>query len=373
MENMTNASDEDVEWPVRPRSPCNHTCYLVVNIIIFVVGLAGNGSVIYIILRHRGLRTIPNLLLTNLAIGDLLVIMILVFMNILSLTIPAVERHQGGCEFIYFVQFLSVGVSVLTLTAISIDRLITVVKPMYKQRENVKERTVTMVVAIWLIAGVLVAPVFYLVHLDPERPCRFPVGHTSYSVYVVIFFLCFYAIPTTIMVACYTLMARRLTRKSSLLNRDHGPQRVTGGLRQHEQRTRLAVIVLSMTIAFVICTSLFFFRLLVENFAPTSLILRNIKLAEAMVILVKLNSCINPIILYLMSSTHRRYFMRHFCCCIKPKVTQPRVTTANGISSQFSSNTWLRSTRYGTKMGMRSSCDKSPVIQRVVRNEVAKL
>ena len=360
MDNFSNSTDSPVgeRPPQRGQPACDLNCLLIVNIIVFIIGIAGNGSIIYITLRHKGLRNIPNLLITNLAVGDLLVIIILVFINILSLTIPAVARHQGGCEIIYFVQFISLGVSVLTLTALSIDRLITVVKPMYRQRHNVKLRTISAVIAIWVISGVLVAPVIYLVHVDPAQRCRLPVGHKSYSIYLIVFFMSFYAIPTMIMITCYTMTARKLMRRSALLNRDS-----RGGLRQHEQRTRLAIIVLIMTIAFVVCTSLFFLRLLVEQFAPSHPILRNMKLAEAMVFLVKINSCINPVILYLMSSTHRRYFLRHFCCCIAPKMARPRATT-NGTYSQVSSNTWLRSTKSGgTKIGMKSTTadDKSPV------------
>ena len=353
MDNSSNITDS----PLPPRGPgykpfCGTSCLIAFNMIVFIAGLAGNGSIMYIVSRHKGLRTIPNLLITNLALGDLLVIITLVLYNIVCLFYPILYTLTTGCEWMYFIQFISLSVSVLTLTALSIDRLITVVKPMYKQRENVKMRTIGAVIAIWLISGVLVAPLFYLISLDPARPCDFPFGTLAYDIYVCVFFLVAYAIPTIIMVSCYTLTARKLLRRSQLLNRDS-----RGGLRQHQQRSRLAIIVLIMTIAFILCTSIFFLRMMIANFAPNHPMLdrRFTPLAEAMVLLMKLNSCINPIILYLMSTTHRRYFLRHFCCCIVGKeVTRPRTAT-NGTSSQVSSNTWLRS----TKLGIKSTSEKT--------------
>ncbi len=342
MDNYSNGTE--FRPPQRLKPLCDQNCWLVFNIFVFVAGFAGNGSIIYITARHKGLRTIPNLLITNLAFGDLMFIILVVFMNILLFAVPELGKLKHGCEYMFFIQLLTLGVSVLTLTALSVDRLITVVKPMYKQRENVKVRTIVAVFIIWVISCIIAAPVFYLFNVDRSRPCRWPTGYISYSVYLVFFFLIFYALPTIIMVTCYTMTARKLLRKSQLLNRDS-----RGGLRQHQQRSRLAIIVLIMTIAFIICSSIFFFRTLVENFAPKHPLLKNIALAETMVLLLKLNSCINPVILYLMSTTHRRYFLRHFCCCVVPKeVTRPRTTT-NGTSSQVTSNTWMRSTKLGMK------------------------
>ena len=40
--------------------------------VIFIVGIIGNGSLLYIIGCNKLMRTIPNLLIFNLAVGDLL-------------------------------------------------------------------------------------------------------------------------------------------------------------------------------------------------------------------------------------------------------------------------------------------------------------
>lgn len=42
--------------------------------IIFLVGVVGNGSLMFILCRHKSMRSAPNTLIFNLALGDILVL-----------------------------------------------------------------------------------------------------------------------------------------------------------------------------------------------------------------------------------------------------------------------------------------------------------
>jgi hypothetical protein len=42
--------------------------------LIFLVGVVGNGSLIYVLCRHKSMRSVPNTFIFNLALGDLLVL-----------------------------------------------------------------------------------------------------------------------------------------------------------------------------------------------------------------------------------------------------------------------------------------------------------
>src|ERR1043165_6192048 len=44
--------------------------------VIFLVGVVGNGTLIYTVLRNKNMRSTPNVLLVSLALGDLLLILI---------------------------------------------------------------------------------------------------------------------------------------------------------------------------------------------------------------------------------------------------------------------------------------------------------
>src|SRR6218665_2327388 len=95
--------------------------------IIFVVGIVGNGTLIFIVLRNRPMRTKPNVLIVNLSIGDFLLILFSVPFTSVIFTFN--EWHFGSviCKLNEFMQTLSLGVSIFTLTALSIDRFVAIV------------------------------------------------------------------------------------------------------------------------------------------------------------------------------------------------------------------------------------------------------
>ena len=304
MENETNITDEEngqEGYVLNTR----RKLMLSLDIFIFFIGFFGNGSVIFITLRHKGLRTIPNFLITNLALGDLMMIIFVVFINILYPLLPAVHPYTYHyCEFFFFIQFWSLGVSVLTLTALSVDRYTTVAYPMHKQR-IAKRLTIWTVIGIWLVSFIVVCPWFTLID---NTSCWFAENKSS-AAYLISLVMILYILPTIIMVVCYFFTARRLMQRNESLNLD--PR---GGNKQQKKRSRLSVIVLIMTILFVLCSTLIYVWLITYYFAPNHRFATNMVLKEIKAILLKLNSIINPVILYLMSTTYRRYFMYHFLC-----------------------------------------------------------
>jgi hypothetical protein len=50
----------------------------ILFVLIFVVGVLGNGTLVLIFIRHRNMRNTPNTYIFSLALGDLLVIVICV-------------------------------------------------------------------------------------------------------------------------------------------------------------------------------------------------------------------------------------------------------------------------------------------------------
>ncbi|XP_072040137.1 neuropeptide CCHamide-1 receptor-like [Amphiura filiformis] len=306
--NVTNATCVDGDSGQGYVLNTRRKVMLSIDILMFIIGFFGNGSVIFITLRHRGLRTVPNLLITNLAFGDLMFIMSVVFINILYPLLPGVHLYMFHfCEFFYFVQFLSLGVSVFTLTALSVDRYTTVAYPMHKQR-IARRLTIWTVVIIWFISIAVCCPWFTLIN---DNSCWFNKSISS-AIYLISLMMLMYIAPTIIMIVCYFLTAKRLLHKNASLNLD--PR---GGNKQQKKRSRLAVIVLVMTIAFILCSTLVYVWFLTAYFSPFNRFVTNQVVKETKSLLNKINSVINPIILYLMSTTYRRYFLQHFCFFLK--------------------------------------------------------
>uniref|UniRef100_A0ACB8FIR6 Uncharacterized protein n=1 Tax=Sphaerodactylus townsendi TaxID=933632 RepID=A0ACB8FIR6_9SAUR len=70
----------------------------------------------------KSMRNVPNLFISSLAIGDLLLLLTCVPVDASRYLSPEWLFGRVGCKLIPFIQLTSVGVSVFTLMALSADR-----------------------------------------------------------------------------------------------------------------------------------------------------------------------------------------------------------------------------------------------------------
>lgn len=89
---------------------------------IIAVGLVGNVSLMKTCLAVKSMRTVPNLFLSSLALGDVLLLLTCAPVDASRYLVDEWLFGRVGCKLIPFIQLTSVGVSVFTLTALSADR-----------------------------------------------------------------------------------------------------------------------------------------------------------------------------------------------------------------------------------------------------------
>lgn len=92
--------------------------------IIIIVGLVGNVTLMKTCLSVKSMRTVPNLFLSSLALGDLLLLVTCAPVDASRYLVDQWLFGRVGCKLIPFIQLTSVGVSVFTLTALSADRYV---------------------------------------------------------------------------------------------------------------------------------------------------------------------------------------------------------------------------------------------------------
>uniref|UniRef100_A0A8C6HBV2 Neuromedin B receptor n=1 Tax=Mus spicilegus TaxID=10103 RepID=A0A8C6HBV2_MUSSI len=91
-------------------------------LIIISVGLLGNIMLVKIFLTNSAMRNVPNIFISNLAAGDLLLLLTCVPVDASRYFFDEWVFGKLGCKLIPAIQLTSVGVSVFTLTALSADR-----------------------------------------------------------------------------------------------------------------------------------------------------------------------------------------------------------------------------------------------------------
>ncbi|KAG6925341.1 complement C3a receptor 1 [Chelydra serpentina] len=155
---------------------------LIIFIVTFILGLLGNGLVIWVAgLKMK--RTVNTVWFLHLAIADFLCCMSLPF-SIIHLILH--EYWPYGhflCKVIPSAIILNMFASVFLLTAISIDRCLMVMKPVWCQNRRTVRLASVICGCIWLLAFVMCCPAFlYRETVKNEfgkTVCRYQFGDDS--------------------------------------------------------------------------------------------------------------------------------------------------------------------------------------------------
>lgn len=283
-----------------------HVISVVIYIISFVLGLIGNGIVIWVT-AFKSKKTVNSIWLLNLALADF------VFVLFLPFYIDYILRdfHWGFgvamCKINSFVSVMNMYASVLFLTVLSVDRYVSLVHLNWSQRHRTVDRAWAVCGAIWLLAATMSCPALVFrdtMRLHDKVVCfnNFHThdGHTAAMTHIAIvairttvgFFLPF----TAICVTGILLMVK--------VNRSGGAVRLSSF-----SKTVSAVIL-----AFFLCWAPFHTFSLMELSIHYSLHLHNILKAgfPLATSLGFFNSCINPL-LYMLLGKKVRHILKRAC------------------------------------------------------------
>jgi bombesin-like receptor 3 len=110
------------------------------------------------VFRQKNLRTVPNLLIVSLALGDFLFILFCVPFGAIAYSLEYYPFSTFYCRFEHFIINLSLGVSVFSLLALSADRYKIIVKPFSSHANDPSIKLKTVVISIWLLSIFLALP-----------------------------------------------------------------------------------------------------------------------------------------------------------------------------------------------------------------------
>ena len=264
--------------------------------------ILGNGTVCLLILGNKKMRTFTNVLLLNLAVADLCYGLAKII-EITTLKIYAVARNTPVfCQGTIYITFVFCAVSIVTLTAMAVERYLAVYRPLqYRRRTRNPKMAVYAMATTWLVAAVVMVPTIYT-HDRPDTASKDfvcgtnPRKDTFSYIYFSIIIGVFLFLPNFILVLSYTLVIYKLwvtapkTAKPSSLCR----------LKSRRKLTKLLVII---TIIFVVCWT----SILIEN--CLYLAGHYIEIFEVLCcIMIQVNSLTDPV----LYSFHGKKFRRSF-------------------------------------------------------------
>ncbi|XP_067317255.1 chemerin-like receptor 1 [Anolis sagrei] len=288
---------ESVHFVVLQRSM--HLLSIAIYGIACILGVIGNGLVLWIAGFRMKTRTVSAVWLLNLAVADF----VFTFFLPLSIAYTALGFHWPFgkllCKLNSAAAFLNMFASVFLLTVISVDRCVSVVWPVWCRNHRTPRAAFGVVVATWTAAFALSSP--YFVFRDTALTSHnitscfnnFALSDNydtvdvrqlyqmRHQAMVVTRFLLGFAFPFAAITICYGVVASRLKRRR--LTKSSKPFR----------------IIIAVTASFFLCYFPYHvFSLLEMTKASASPQLKmalylGIPLASS---LAFFNSCINPIL-----------------------------------------------------------------------------
>ncbi|XP_006115500.2 bombesin receptor subtype-3 [Pelodiscus sinensis] len=324
------------------------TIYVTYAVIISV-GLLGNAILIKVFFKIKSMQTVPNIFITSLAFGDLLLLLTCVPVDATRYIVDTWLFGRIGCKLLSFIQLTSVGVSVFTLTVLSADRYRAIVKPMELQTSDALLKTCCKAGCVWIISMIFAIPEAVFSDLysfnNPEKNISFeacapyPVSEKILQeVHSLVCFLVFYIIPLGVISVYYFLIAKTLYKSTcNMPAEEHGHAR-----KQIESRKRVAKTVLVLVGLFAFCWLPNHILYLYRSFTYHSSVD-----ASAFHLIVTIfsralafsNSCVNPFALYWLSKSFRQHFKKQILCCkAKLPARPPGNTPTRAFSATGSTN-----------------------------------
>ncbi|KAJ8262157.1 hypothetical protein GJAV_G00163120 [Gymnothorax javanicus] len=323
----------------------------VISCVIFVVGMVGNATLLRIIYQNKCMRNGPNALIASLALGDLIYITIDIPINVYKLLAGRwlLEDHPFGlflCKLVPFLQKASVGITVLNLCALSVDRYRAVASWSRVQGVGIPLLTAVEIIAIWVLSIILAVPEaigFNIVTFDYKNVTMKTCMLNPQTSFMLFYkdakdwwlFGFYFCVPLACTAIFYALMT------SEMLHQRNGSLRIA--LSEHlKQRREVAKAVFCLVLIFALCWfPLHLSRILKKlMYVPTDTgrcdLLNFLLVLDYLSInLATVNSCINPIILYFVSKKFKNCFKSCLCCwCYSGTLTNSTVPL-NGTSAQF--------------------------------------
>ncbi|XP_060077862.1 orexin receptor type 2-like isoform X2 [Ylistrum balloti] len=318
--------------------------FVALYVVVFTVGLGGNFIVCYAVWKNKHLRTVTNYFLVNLACADFIVILICLPFTLVQDISQSWLFGLVMCKLVIYIQQVSVLVSVLTLTAISIERYMAICHPLSFRVS--KYKTILVIGMVWLLSLLVAIPDLVFLTLLPDNLIPPDIGNIWLTacipsdiekelVYQMFLTVAYYILPLFIMGFAYTRIAMCLWQSTQA-----GP--ATNNIASDSNaatlrnRKRTAKMLILVVVLFSVCY-LPVYLLNIFRYAQVMHKLPEMTtsvLALTSRFLCYFNSAVNPVIYNFMSEKFKKEFRVVCWCCVKLNYTR----TQRGMNASRTQN-----------------------------------
>ena len=286
----------------------------------FLVSLMGNFLVIYVITKHRSMRTSTNCLIMNLAICDLLITVLhtpLFINNLIGDSWFGGTLGNVTCKLIHSVTSLLLFCSIFNLVVIAIDRFLAVTLP-FKYKLSSKRVVKVGIPAMWLISASLsveAALTVKVIYYGDEKKPKCGPGRSSEEQYLSLSCL---VVSFIVLIVLYSIICYRLWRRSI-------PGEVSNNQQALAIRTarKVTVLMISIVIVFVVSWAPSFAFMLSGLISETSIFsIHPFMFAMSSWLILNGSAC-NPCLYFIFIESFR-HSLKTTCSCLRLPVSPSR-------------------------------------------------
>ncbi|XP_077994355.1 somatostatin receptor type 4-like [Glandiceps talaboti] len=287
---------------------CNINFYLMVTLLITfgLAGLIGNGLFLFVVIRVKSMRTLPNYFVINLAVADIVCLSSLCIYPLLAAI--GEKDNLYLTELRTFMMDIATFTSITTVMLITVDRYIAICRPLLAPRIQRKSRARFLVALSW-ITGIGLGLIEYVLVNVSQFQVR------AASLFLLLTFLIYTSFVLLVVLLLYMMIIKRLMCQSNTVRRLPFRRK-----REYRNETKVLIMCSVVVILFLIC----FGPLLITLFmAPAVLLLDTYPsplfyncVNTVTPLMVVVNFALNPFLYNAPSNRHRLAFRRAF---VRPK------------------------------------------------------
>ena len=310
-------------------------CFLV------IADLAGNSLVCAVVLRNRVMRTPMNHLLVNLAVADMTVAVFIAARYIFTLIFAHPKGTTGDvvCQLITGETFVWVGAlaSAFSLVCIALERYLAIKFP-YDERKRITTTKLKRIVVLgWVLAASWNMPLFMYARYDPASEfCLFQWPAANFAqIHSPLCAIVYGALPITIMIYLYSKLVYKLWFRPT------GTSTMAQQNKLHYCK-KSARLVITVSVVYSIC---WIPNVVVYVFSSFSKQQLYSAVHTTSIVLVTLNSAINPVLYGWQSDRFRKHMVAllPFTCTRQRCIISPakQVTSTDKDSNKTLGRTEL--------------------------------
>ena len=282
--------------------------------LLIIIAFVGNGTVCAAVCKYRRLRTLPNMFVTNLAVSDILMSIIVMPISLKVLISSEWPFGPVVCDFQGCLLCSFTIVSMGNMAAIAVNRYFAVCRPISNKVIFTRRNIMVIITLLWLLSSMAcVPPLFgwgYYIFHPGKAICIYPFDVNM--TYTTPFILVFVGLPMGFIVFSYTKCFFAIRSSNhQIAQLDDNRRRADQEYRKWME-IRATLTMMKATLGFILC----FFPVsvigFIDVFTGGGYLPRRVFTVSTF--LVFLSSTINPFIYWLSNRDYQRAFRNVFLC-----------------------------------------------------------